>query len=62
MINTHGGSRWQCRCGAQRCQGLLEESFFDLPPELQEEYVPLLEQWFIEQHREAVSRLESRSG
>ena len=60
LINTHGGSRWQCRCGTGRCRGLLEESFLDLPLELQQEYVPLLEEWFVEQHAEAVSLLESR--
>ena len=60
LINTHGGSRWHCRCGAQRCRGLLEASFFDLPFEVQQEYMPLLEDWFIEEHEEAVARLESR--
>jgi hypothetical protein len=50
LINTHGGSRWQCNCGAARCRGLLEASFFDLPPALQREYLPLLEPWFAARH------------
>jgi hypothetical protein len=60
LVNIHGGSRWQCRCGAPRCRGLLEASFFDLPVEFQEEYLPLLEDWFAEEHAEAVSLLRSR--
>ena len=60
LINTHGGSRWPCTCGADRCRGLLEESFFDLPLALQHEYLPLLEDWFVERHADAVSRLRSR--
>lgn len=61
LINTHGGSRWRCHCGAERCRGLLEESFFDMPLELQQEYLPLLEDWFAEQHAEAVGQLEAQS-
>lgn len=57
LINTHGGSRWHCRCGAERCRGLLEASFFNLPRELQREYLPLLEEWFVERHEERVGRI-----
>ena len=39
----------------------LEASFFDLPLELQKEYLPLLEAWFVEEHTEAVSRLKTTS-
>ncbi len=59
LINVDGGSRWRCHCGAERCRGLLEASFFDLPREFQEEYLPLLEDWFVERHSEAVARLRS---
>lgn len=62
LINTHGGSRWRCSCGAARCRGLLEASFFDLPLELQNEYVELLEPWFVEEHADAVERLKDRTG
>lgn len=62
LINTHGGTRWHCTCGADRCRGLLEASFLDLPLELQSEYVELLEPWFVERHAEAVKRLKERLG
>lgn len=60
LINTHGGSGWRCRCGADRCRGQLETSFFELPASFQREYLPLLEAWFIEEHREEIERLEER--
>ena len=62
LINTHGGSRWRCRCGAPRCRGLLEASFFDLPLELQREYLGLLEPAFVERHRDEMVRLQARMG
>jgi len=58
LINTHGGSRWRCRCGAERCRGLLEASLFDLPLELQREYRPLLEEWFVERPAERVESIQ----
>jgi len=60
LINTHGGSRWRCDCGADRCRGLLEASFFDLPLALQREYLPLLEAWFVERHPERIARIRDR--
>lgn len=62
LINTHGGSSWRCRCGAERCRGELETSFFDLPAGFQREYLPMLEAWFIEEHREEIERLKERLG
>lgn len=62
LTNTHGGSSWECRCGADRCRGRLETSFFELPAGFQREYLPLLEEWFIEEHREEVERLKERLG
>lgn len=62
LINTHGGTRWSCHCGAARCRGLLEASFFDLPPAFQQEYLPLLESWFREQHEREVERVVARWG
>lgn len=62
LINTHGGSSWRCRCGADRCRGQLETSFFELPPSFQREYLPILEAWFVEEHREEIARLTERLG
>lgn len=60
LINTHGGSSWMCHCGADRCRGQLETSFFELPSDFQEEYLPLLERWFIREHARRVEQLKNR--
>ena len=57
LINTHGGSSWRCTCGSHPCRGILEASFFDLPVAFQREYLPLLEDWFVEAHRSRIERL-----
>lgn len=52
IIDCHGGVVWQCGCGSSRCRGTIVSSFFELPVELQLEYLPLLNEWFVEEHRE----------
>jgi SET domain-containing protein len=51
IIDCHGGKEWRCNCGAARCRGKIVSSFFELPLWLQEEYLPLLSDWFVEEHR-----------
>lgn len=57
IIDCHGGVVWQCNCGSPRCRGTIVSSFFELPAELQSEYLPLLNEWFVEEHREKVEAL-----
>lgn len=57
IIDCHGGVVWQCRCGSQRCRGTIVSSFFELPHEWQAEYLPLLNDWFIEEHQEKIEEL-----
>ncbi|HEV2708370.1 MAG TPA: SET domain-containing protein-lysine N-methyltransferase [Pyrinomonadaceae bacterium] len=57
IIDCHGGIVWQCSCGSSLCRGTIVSSFFELPRELQREYLPLLNEWFIEEHREKVEAL-----
>jgi SET domain-containing protein len=57
IIDCHGGLVWQCSCGSKRCRGTIVSSFFELPAELQLEYLPLLNPWFIDEHREKVDAL-----
>ena len=59
IIDCHGGDVWQCSCGSSRCRGTIVSSFFELPVELQLEYLPLLNEWFIEEHREKVEALRN---
>lgn len=61
IIDCHGGIVWQCNCGRQRCRGTIVSSFFELPVELQLEYLPLLNEWFIEEHRQEIEMLLQRT-
>lgn len=57
IIDCHGGEVWQCNCGSPRCRAAIVSSFFELPLELQLEYLPLLNPWFIEEHKDKVEAL-----
>jgi hypothetical protein len=55
-LNCHGGESWQCRCGSPRCRGTVPASFFDLPLDEQRRLRPLLDAWFVQEHRDRLSR------
>jgi SET domain-containing protein len=60
IIDCHGGIVWQCNCGSPRCRGTIVSSFFELPLELQLEYLPLLNPWFVKEHKDKVEALQKR--
>ena len=62
LINNSGGSSWPCNCGSSRCRGMTSVSFFTLPPEQQREYLPLLADWFVDRHGEAMAELHRQLG
>ena len=41
----------------QTLRGTIVSSFFELPVELQLEYLPLLNPWFVDEHRSKVDAL-----
>jgi SET domain-containing protein len=51
IINCHGGAVWHCTCGSARCRGTVPSSFVELPLEEQRRYLPLLDAWFVAEHR-----------
>jgi hypothetical protein len=59
-MNITGGTSWPCHCGASRCRGETLGDFFKLPIEIQREYRPLLAEWFIQRHCEALGALDVR--
>lgn len=61
IIDCHGGLVWRCGCGSPRCRGTIVSSFFELPVALQLEYLPLLNEWFVEEHRGKVEALRRRA-
>ncbi len=48
-VNSSGDVVWQCNCGAPRCRQTIHSDFFHLPLELQKEYLPLLDDWFLQE-------------
>jgi len=56
-LNITGGTSWPCRCGAPRCRGETLGDFFKLPTEIQQEYRPLLADWFVRAHHEQLNTL-----
>ena len=60
IIDCHGGIVWQCTCESLHCRKTIVSSFFELSEEQQLEYLPLLSEWFIEEHREKVEALRQK--
>jgi len=61
IINCHGGIVWSCDCGSPSCRGMIPPSFFDLPEKLQREYLPFLDDWFVQEHQEKIHALRSKA-
>lgn len=61
IIDCHGGEVWECKCGTERCRKRIVSSFFELPVELQIEYLPLLNDWFVKEHLEKIEKLQNLS-
>jgi hypothetical protein len=57
IINCHAGAVWQCNCGSPRCRGTIVSSFFELQLDWQLEYLPLLDDWFVDEHRQKVAAI-----
>jgi len=58
-LNISGGTSWPCHCGAARCRGETLGDFFLLPADVQQEYRPLLADWFVRRHRERIDALDA---
>ena len=56
-INGFGDTLWECNCGSARCRRSIHSDFFHLPYDLQVEYLPLLDEWYIVNYNEKVQKL-----
>jgi hypothetical protein len=56
-INGYGDTVWTCHCGGTRCRHTIYSDFFRLPLEVQKEYLPLLDEWFVEEYAAEVAAL-----
>jgi hypothetical protein len=61
-INSAGDTVWECRCGSPRCRRQIHSDFFHLPYELQIEYLPLLDDWYLQEYQEKVTGLLRSAG
>jgi hypothetical protein len=59
-VNGGGDTVWLCRCGALRCRRDVHSDFFHLPIELQREYLPELDDWFVKERRDDVTHLRQQ--
>ena len=51
-INGDNNGTFPCACGSKRCRRTYQGNFFKLPRELQLEYLPYLDEWFVQKHVE----------
>jgi hypothetical protein len=58
-INIIGGTSWPCHCRSNRCRGETIGDFFKLPLAIQQEYRPLLADWFVRRHPEVFGVVET---
>ena len=56
-INSGGNTVWTCNCGSARCRQTIHSDFFHLPLALQLEYLPLLDEWFVNERRDEIEGL-----
>ena len=58
--NSSGEGSRACGCGSARCRGAIEVDFFALPLEVQEQAVPLLMDWFKQEHQRELAGVLKR--
>ena len=58
-INGDNEGTFLCHCGAKRCRQIYLGDFFRLPVELQKEYLPYLEDWFVQKHQGKIEALKN---
>jgi SET domain-containing protein len=60
-INSDWDTQWPCTCHLPGCRRIIL-SFFKLPAELQQGYLPLLDDWFVAEHEEEIRMLRGLLG
>jgi len=56
-IDGFGDTVWECNCGSARCRKIIHSDFFELPLDLQIEYLPYLSELYKRVFREKLGRL-----
>jgi hypothetical protein len=60
-LNSDNEGTFACRCGAKRCRKVYVGNYFKLPGEIQIEYLPYLEDWFVDLHKDKIDALKNIS-
>ncbi|MEK7188329.1 MAG: SET domain-containing protein-lysine N-methyltransferase [Patescibacteria group bacterium] len=56
-MNGDNNGTFICHCDSFRCRKIYQGNFFKLPANIQKEYLPYLEDWFIKEHNEEINKL-----
>lgn len=57
LIRLDCRSEWECHCGSVNCLERLVHDYFALPLYLQIEYLPFLDDWFMEENQGMIRKL-----
>lgn len=57
-MNGDNEGTFECHCQSRKCRKIYNGNFFKLPKETQLKYLPYLEDWFIEEHEEEITKLK----
>lgn len=57
-INGYNDGTFICHCGAKNCRKIYQGNFFKLPLDVQQRYLPYLDDWFIQEHTDEVEQLK----
>lgn len=61
-VDRSGAAALECRCGSERCIGMIPGSFFELPLDTQLELSPFLSEWFVQEHRQSYLDFLEKTG
>ena len=56
-VGSHNEGTFECHCRSENCRGVYHGDFFRLPKELQEKYLPYLDDPFVERFRDRLDEL-----
>jgi phosphoribosylformimino-5-aminoimidazole carboxamide ribotide isomerase len=56
-VNGDNDGTFPCQCGAARCRRIYTGNYFKLPLAVQREYLPYLDDWFVDLHKDEINSL-----
>jgi len=59
IMNSYNDGTFRCNCGSKNCRGIYQGNFFKLPKAVQLKYLPYLEEWFVQEHKQKIEKLRN---